>query len=191
MGHHSTWSLRGAGCKAANPARDRSDFLVGDGLPLAVSCIRSSTIIEGSRRDEISRLISGIFSYHSAEYLAHMIASPGCITAARYKHNRGEIMYTVCRRAAAEGPSASFQGGEPRPADRRCAPPKAITLSVNLNPKRHLLVTTRSPPPSRRGSRRCRRAGQGRPVTAGHRSDFERERLLHDGFVLTPVSLDA
>src|SRR5262245_19504266 len=65
-----------AGLCAANPARDRSDFLVGDGLPLAVSCMRSSTILEGSRRDEISRLISGIFSHHSAEYLAHMIASP-------------------------------------------------------------------------------------------------------------------
>jgi hypothetical protein len=72
MRHQSTWSLRGVGRKAANPARDRSDFLVGDGLPLAVS----STILEGSRRDEISRLISGIFSHHSAEYLAHMIASP-------------------------------------------------------------------------------------------------------------------
>jgi hypothetical protein len=33
-------------------------------------------IPEGSRREEISRLISGIFSHHSAEYLAHMIASP-------------------------------------------------------------------------------------------------------------------
>src|SRR5215471_1003835 len=76
MGHHPTWSLRGVGRKAANPARDRSDFLVGDGLPLAVSCMRSSTILEGSHRDEISRLISGIFSHHSAEYLAHMIASP-------------------------------------------------------------------------------------------------------------------
>ena len=76
MGHHPTWSLRGVGRKAANPARDRSDFLVGDGLPLAVSCMRSSTILEGSRRDEISRLISGNFSHHSAEYLAHMIASP-------------------------------------------------------------------------------------------------------------------
>src|SRR5262245_66006155 len=71
MGHHSTWSLRGA-----SPARDRSDFFVGDGLPLAVSCMRSSTILERSRRDEISRLISGNFSHHSAEYLAHMIASP-------------------------------------------------------------------------------------------------------------------
>src|SRR5262245_19136369 len=38
--------------------------------------MRSSTILEGSRRDEISRLISGSFSHHSAEYLAHMIASP-------------------------------------------------------------------------------------------------------------------
>src|SRR5262249_44964101 len=76
MGHHPTWSLRGVGRKAANPECDRSDFLVGDGLPLGVSCMRSSTILEGSRRDEISRLISGIFSHHSAEYLAHMIASP-------------------------------------------------------------------------------------------------------------------
>src|SRR5215813_14928109 len=76
MGHHSRWSLRGVRRKAANPARDRSDFLVGDGLPLAVSCMRSSTILEGSRHDEISRLISGNFSHHSAEYLAHMIASP-------------------------------------------------------------------------------------------------------------------
>src|SRR5262245_4097735 len=103
MGHHSTWSLRGA-----SPARDRSDFLVGDGLPLAVSCMRSSTILDGSSRYEVSRLISGNFSHHSGEYLAHMIASPGCITAAPYKHNRGEIMFTVCRRAAAERPSALF-----------------------------------------------------------------------------------
>jgi hypothetical protein len=29
------------------------------------------------------------------------------------------------------------------------------------------------------------------PPPVYFRSDFERERLLHDGFVLTPVSLDA
>ena len=75
MGHHPTWSPRGVGRKAANPARDRSDFLVGDGLPLAVSCMRSSTTLEGSCRAEISRLISAIFSHHSAEYLPAIIAS--------------------------------------------------------------------------------------------------------------------
>ena len=113
--HHPTWRLRGVGRKAANPARDRSDFLVGDGLPLAVSCMRSSTILEGSRRDEISRFRSGIFSHHSAEYLAHIIASrlASRLASRQLKHNRGEIMYTICHRgcsigAAAEGPSALF-----------------------------------------------------------------------------------
>jgi hypothetical protein len=71
-GHHST--LKGAGCEAGNSARDRSDFLVGDGMPLAVSCMRASTILEVSRRDEISPSISGIFSHHSAEYLAHVLS---------------------------------------------------------------------------------------------------------------------
>src|SRR5262249_19205453 len=101
MGHHSTWSLRGVRRQAANPARDRSDFLVGDGLPLAVSCMRSSTILEGSRRDEISRVISGIFSHHSAEYLAHVIASQAASRQLVIKHNRGEIMYTLCVGAGA------------------------------------------------------------------------------------------
>src|ERR1700746_124741 len=69
-------SRRGFAALKPAPLRGVSDFVMGDGPPLAVAWMSSATALEGSCRAEISRLISAIFSHHSAEYLAHMIASP-------------------------------------------------------------------------------------------------------------------
>jgi len=108
MAHHSTWSLRDGRVQGSDPARDRSDFLAGDSLPLAVSCIRSSTIPEGSHRDEISRLISGIFSHHSAEYLAHMIASPAASRRLVISTTEARLCTPFAVGAGLRGPSALF-----------------------------------------------------------------------------------
>jgi hypothetical protein len=72
-----------------------SDVVVGDGWPLAVACMRSSTTLEGSCRGEISRLISAIFSHHSAEYLPAIIASRLRVNGTSYKHNRARLCAPV------------------------------------------------------------------------------------------------
>ena len=66
--------LKEAG-QAVEPRPGCSDFLAGDGLALAVACMRSSMTLKGSCGAEISRLIPAICSHHSAEYLPPITAS--------------------------------------------------------------------------------------------------------------------
>jgi hypothetical protein len=75
---------------------DVSDFLSGEGLELAVACMRSSMTLERTSGAKISRLRPVIFCHHSAEYLPPIIASRLRINSAQSEHNRGKIMYAVC-----------------------------------------------------------------------------------------------
>src|SRR5262249_40770647 len=65
-----------SGSTLANSTRGFSDLRARERLPFAVACMRSSTRWERSCPAVISRLMSVIFSHHSAEYLPPIVSSP-------------------------------------------------------------------------------------------------------------------